>query len=133
MRNPHNVARRAIVRRVRSCHGSDCNDGPHSFRQSRCLILTRVDYRDGRPSVAWVSGDCAESSSMRFRREQWKLEPEEEMPSERIYRKRHSFDPKLPTWYGGGFWARVEIGPAPWVDTPGADATHLADEGRQSV
>jgi hypothetical protein len=31
--------------------------------------------------------------------------------SERLYRKRHTFDASLPTWYGGGFWERVELGP----------------------
>jgi hypothetical protein len=34
-----------------------------------------------------------------------------EYRSERVQRKDHTFDPQLPTFYGGGFWERVEIGP----------------------
>lgn len=78
------------ARRVISHHGSDCNDGPHNFRTSRCVILTRID-RPGQPSRAWASGDCAES---------------------RAYKRHdHTFDAKLPTHYGGGFWQYVEIPP----------------------
>ena len=101
-------------RRVLSHHGSDCPDGPHKFRESRCLILTRID-RPGQLSEGWISGDCQETCSRA-----WKLRqareidwPAGEVKSERIYRKRHTFDPKLPIWYGGGFWDRVEIAPLP--------------------
>jgi hypothetical protein len=45
--------------------------------------------------------------------------------SERLYRKRHTFDPQLPTWYGGGFWERVAIGPADGVEPAGV--ANLAD------
>jgi len=75
------------------------------------VILTRVDYADGRKSEAWVSGDYAETMPMR-----WKHYAGAR--SERLYRKRHAFDPKLPTWYGGGFWERVEIRP---LGTGGGD------------
>lgn len=96
------------ARRMISHHGSDCPDGPHPFKSNRCLILTRIDYPDqpGRKSVAWVSGDCAETMPRHAT-----IDRSSEYHSERMYRKRHTFDPKLPTWYGGGFWDRVEIGP----------------------
>jgi hypothetical protein len=99
-------------RRVISHHGSDCPDGPHLFKQGRCMILTRID-RPGERSRAWVSGDCAETMPLRIRREQWAADPEyaAALPSERIQRKDHTFDPGRPTWYGGGFWERVSIGP----------------------
>jgi hypothetical protein len=78
------------ARRIRSCHGSDCSLGPHPFRQNRCIILTRIDRPDG-TSEAWVTGDCQEGRLFQHR--------------------RHTFDSSLPTWYGGGFWERVSIGP----------------------
>lgn len=104
------------ARRVISHHGSDCPDGPHNFRQHRCIILTRID-RPGHPSEAWVSGDCAETMPMRSKIEPaWPGDPRppvEEWPrSERLYRHRHTFDATKPTFYGGGFWERVSI-PSP--------------------
>jgi hypothetical protein len=119
----------AIVRRVRSCHGSDCPNGPHTLREGRCCILTRKDYRDGRPSEAWVSGDYRETIGRAFKRREWaeaeaddptidRLPSEDpdwrRSPSERLQRKRHTFDPSLPTWYGGGFWEWVAISGAEW-------------------
>jgi len=95
------------ARRVISHHGSDCPEGPHPFKHSRCLILTRIDRKDG-TSEAWVSGDCAETLPRRV-----KLDYNPRAESERLYRKRHSFKGDLPVWYGGGFWERVEIGPKP--------------------
>lgn len=93
------------ARRVISHHGSDCPDGPHNLRTSRCLILTRID-RPGERSRAWVSGDCAETMPRHAT-----IERSPDYHSERIQRKDHTFDPSLPTWYGGGFWQRVQIDP----------------------
>jgi len=90
------------ARRVLSHHGSDCPDGPHPFKSNRCIILTRIDRPDG-TSEAWCSGDCAETMPARL-----KTGPRK---SERLYRQRHTFDAKLPTFYGGGFWERVTLGP----------------------
>lgn len=101
------------ARRVISHHGSDCPDGPHNVREHRCLILTRID-RPGQLSEAWVSGDCAETMPMRAKIEApwWDPDRVEAWPkSERIYRKRHRFAAHLPTYYGGGFWERVQLGP----------------------
>jgi hypothetical protein len=108
------------ARRVISHHESDCPNGPHNFRDHRCLILTRIDRR-GEPSRAWVSGDCQETIA-RYTRRQWAEEddPYNERPdlterewrdrkSERIQRKDHTFARNLPTWYGGGFWEKVTI------------------------
>jgi hypothetical protein len=76
------------ARRVLSHHGSDCPSEPHPFRSGRCIILTRID-RPGELSRAWCTGDCAEG---------------------RVYKRHdHTFDRRLPVWYGGGFWERVEI------------------------
>jgi hypothetical protein len=91
-------------RRVISHHGSDCPDGPHSIRRHRCIILTRID-RPGEMSRAWISGDCAETMPMH-------LKGYDGAKSERLKRKDHTFKPNLPTWYGGGFWDKVTIGPA---------------------
>ena len=91
------------ARRIISHHGSDCPDGPHNFREHRCLILTRID-RPGQKSEAWVSGDCAETLPMRCK-------DYEGAQSERLYRKRHTFDSTKTTYYGGGFWERVELKP----------------------
>ena len=85
-------------RRVLSHHGSDCPDGPHKFRESRCVILTRID-RPGQLSEGWVSGDYAETMPMRLKAPG--------STSERLYRKRHTFAAHLPTYYGGGFWEQV--------------------------
>ena len=90
------------ARRIISHHGSDCPDGPHPFKRSRCLILTRID-RPGQLSVAWISGDCAETMPMRAKAPG--------STSERLYRKRHTFAADLPTYYGGGFWERVCLPP----------------------
>lgn len=109
-------------RRVISHHGSDCPTGPHNLRTHRCMILTRID-RPGERSRAWVSGDCAESMPQHARHV-WHQTgcPNrygdddcscERSPSERIKRKDHTFDPQLPTWYGGGFWERVTLEPLP--------------------
>lgn len=95
------MAKRA--RRIISHHGSDCPNEPHNFREHRCLILTRID-RPGKPSEAWVSGDCAETLPMRCK-------DYEGARSERLYRKRHTFDATKTTYYGGGFWDRVELKP----------------------
>lgn len=114
MRNPSNRNRAAIVRRIRSCHGSDCPERPHTVKGHRCIILTRVDYADGRQSDCWVSGDHAETCSLAFRREQWQAtdrEYAEGFTSERVQRKRFTADPRKPVYYGGGFWERVTIGP----------------------
>ena len=111
MRNPHDRPRTRTVRRVRCCHGSDCPTGPHKLRQSRCFILTRVDYADGRPSEGWLSGDYQETIGRACRRrwaengEAWAADWAE-TPSERVQRKRHTFDPSKPLVYGGGFWER---------------------------
>ncbi len=111
-------------RRVISHHGSDCPEGPHNFREHRCLILTRID-RPGQKSEAWVSGDCAETMPLRCKDYEGAI-------GERLYRKRHTFDPRLPTWYGGGFWERVAIGPAEGVEPAGvASATDRAPMGRR--
>jgi hypothetical protein len=120
------------ARRILSHHGSDCPAGPHKIRDGRCIILTRVD-RPGQRSIAWVSGDCAETMPMKHKADQdptedpiadqapgfWGGYANGEYVSERIYRKRHSFDPCLPTWYGGGFWERVAIGPPGGVEPAG--------------
>ena len=121
MRNPHGRTRMRLVRRALSHHDSDCSMECRRPREHRCLILTRVDYLDGRPSETWLSGDCAETCSMAAKRRWW-LEDhgyelgKEGMRSERMYRKRHTFDPTLPVWYGGGFWERVQIEPATAAD-----------------
>jgi hypothetical protein len=110
MRTPDGRFRKVLVRRVRSCHGSDCPLGPHKLRESRCLILTRVDYADGRPSEGWVSGDCQESSSRAARLQRVReYDSELEIQSERLQRQRHTFDPGKPLVYGGGFWEKVVI------------------------
>jgi hypothetical protein len=97
------------------------------------VILTRVD-RPGQRSIAWASGDCAETMPMSAKLTRPNGDPDpiidqapgfwggyanDEHVSERIYRKRHSFDPCLPTWYGGGFWERVAIGPPGGVEPAG--------------
>ncbi len=100
-------------------------------REHRCLILTRVDYLDGRQSETWLSGDCAETVSVAAKRRWWKQDHGYDLTrdgwrSERMYRKRDRFDPKLPVWYGGGFWERVEIGAptaADWIQHKGAVRT----------
>jgi hypothetical protein len=97
-------------RRVLSHHGSDCPEGPHPIKGNRCLILTRID-RPGQPSEAWVSGDYAETGSMRWKQDQHPDAAPGDLVSERLYRKRHTFDASLPTHYGGQFWAYVELGP----------------------
>ena len=110
-----------LVRRVLSHHGSDCPEGPHPVKGHRCIILTRVDYRDGRPSQAWVSGDHAETIGRACRR-RWAEEdgaPEmyadwADRPSERVQRKRFTLAADKPAVYGGGFWERVSIPPAVW-------------------
>ena len=50
---------------------------------------------------------------MRFKRERrdWYNPGQDPIVSERLYRKRHTFAADLPTYYGGGFWERVTIGP----------------------
>ncbi len=52
---------------------------------------------------------------MQFKRENtsWynRSESDEPIASERLYRKRHTFDATKPVWYGGGFWQRVSIEP----------------------
>lgn len=120
-------------RRVISHHRSDCPDGPHTVKGHRCIILTRID-RPGERSRAWVSGDHAESTSLQWRREQWAADPAyaATLKSERLQRKDHTFDPRLPTWYGGGFWERVAIGPAAGVDCAGvAQIADRASMGRR--
>ena len=76
------------ARRIISHHGSDCPSTPHAFREGRCIILTRVDH-PGRPSVAWLTGDCQEGR--------------------RFQHRRHEFDATQPVTYGGGFWERVSL------------------------
>jgi len=108
-------------RRVISHHGSDCPDGPHNFRESRCIILTRID-RPGQLSEGWASGDCAETMPMRAK-------DYDGARSERLQRYRHTFRAELPLHYGGGFWERVTLpalqqsGPVkPWgIDGPDVD------------
>lgn len=80
------------------------------------------------------SGARAESMPLGIRRDQWASDPEyaAQLKSERIQRKDHSFDPRLPTWYGGGFWDQVAIGPAPGVEPAGVCAelaVKLGDRG----
>jgi hypothetical protein len=74
------------------------------------MILTRID-RPGQRSRAWVTGDRAESCSIAFRRAGLADPDLHELKSEYVQRKDHTFDPALPTWYGGGFWEKVSIGP----------------------
>jgi hypothetical protein len=81
------------------------------------MILTRID-RPGERSRAWVSGDCAETMPMYAKIRRWDDADDDpgsgrvsDFRSERLKRKDHTFDPKLPTWYGGGFWEKVTIGP----------------------
>lgn len=97
MRNPHNRPRKVLVRRILSCHGSDCDLDPHTpkqVRHNRCVILTRVDHLDRRsPSRGWCTGDWTEG---------------------KVYKKHdHLFAPAKPFHYGGGFWEPVTIGPLP--------------------
>ncbi|HET9256311.1 MAG TPA: hypothetical protein VFO16_14090 [Pseudonocardiaceae bacterium] len=82
-------------RRVLSHHGSDCDLTSHSIRSNRCIILTRIDHKDG-TSEAWLSGDCQEGRRFQY--------------------KRHRFAGHLPVFYGGGFWEKVEI--PPLAETP---------------
>lgn len=74
------------------------------------MILTRID-RPGQASDCWVSGDRAESCSIKFRRQQWPAEHWPEMKSEIIQRKRFELDASKTAYYGGGFWEAVTIGP----------------------
>ena len=103
------MIRGRLIRRVRSCHGSDCPLGPHPIRRSRCVIVTRIDDLGRRCSEVWVSGDNQEQCRRRKR----KRIPEDQSAwlrgLFRHKRQRISFD--QPAVYGGGFCERVELPP----------------------
>jgi hypothetical protein len=77
-----------IVRRVVSHHGSDCSALAHKLRDSRCVVVERIDYPQIRKSFGRVVGDKQEGwKAMKLREIAW----------------------DKPWCYGGGFWERVDI------------------------